>query len=271
MTLDALDYSWARPDPQQMAAAGIKVVARYLFGDGKGLTDAERRGLHSAGLGVVLNYEASRGNHLLGATQGQIDGAAARGYATELGVPSGVPIYFSCDLEVSAGQMPTVLAYLRAADSAAHPSRAYGQAAVCDAYGRPAWQTIAWSYGRMSRNAVLYQYLIEQDFHGSAVDYDTILNLDDLGAWWPEGSEHAMPTADEIADAVWGRDLTDGTLSQPASSWLKQARNNSDRKALVALLLSKLPDDAGVGLTKVQVKAAADAALDDFFGKAVAP
>lgn len=197
-TLDAFDYSWSRPDPQQMAAAGIKVVMRYLYGPGKGIDRAELDGLLDAGIGVGLNYEAQRGNHLKGAAQGRIDGAAARGYAATLGPRAAAkPIYFSCDEQVSAAQLPTVMAYLQAADSAAHPSRAYGQFSVCERFGRPAWQTIAWSGGLVSKHAVLYQYAINQDFHGSDVDYNTILNLDELGACWPEGSEHDMALTDD--------------------------------------------------------------------------
>lgn len=268
-TLDAFDYSFDRPDPHQMAASGIKVVARYLFGPGKGLDAAEVKALHAAGIGIVLNYEGQSGNHLKGAQQGAADGQAARSYAKQLGAPDGLPIYFSCDQQVFASTMPAVMAYLHAADSGPHPSRAYGQYSVLERFGRPGWQTIAWSSGLISKHAVLYQYEIEQDFHGSAVDYDQIIDIDQLGAWWPEGSEHDMPTAQEIANAVWAEQLGDGTTKQSAAAWLKQARNNSDRKALVALLLSKLPADETGGITKQQVQAAATAALDEFYGKAV--
>jgi hypothetical protein len=83
----------------------------------------------------------------------------------------------------------------------------------------------------------------------------------------PEGDD--MPTAKEIAEAVWDLPLTDSDgKRQPASAWVKQARNLSDPKAVAALILSKLPDDAG-GLTKQQVQAAVDNGLSEFFGKAV--
>lgn len=196
-TLNAFDYSWARPSPAAMRAAGITVVARYLHDSPKGLTRPEADALHAQGIGIVLNYEALSGNHLLGAGQGAADGAEARRLAAALGAPN-VPIYFSCDREVSAGMVPTVLAYLNAADSAAHQSRCYAQYAVCEAFGRPAWQTLAWSYGRMSQHAVLYQYAIDQTFQGSAVDYDTVLDRSQLGAWWPAGSSESADSGSAI-------------------------------------------------------------------------
>ena len=271
-TLDAFDYSWSRPNPQQLAAAGIKAVARYLFGPGKGIDDAERRALHAAGVGIVLNYEGNSGNHLKGAIQGATDGAAARNYARQLGAPVGTPIYYSCDQQVFPSSMPAVMAYLHAADAGDHPARAYGQFSVLEKFGRPGWQTIAWSSGLISKHAVLYQYEIQQDFHGSQVDYDQILNIDELGAWWPEGSEHNMPTADEIAQAVWDQQLSDGSTKQPAAAWLRQARNLSDSaaKRAAALILAKLPDEAG-GLTKAQVKAAVESGLQEAFAKAGTP
>lgn len=270
MTLDAFDYSWARPSPQQMAAAGIKVVMRYLYGPGKGIDRAELRALHDAGIGVGLNYEASAGNHLLGAAQGRVDGERARAFAAALGAPAGLPIYYSCDAEVRQEQMPTVLRYLHAADSEEHPARCYAQASVCDSFKRPAWQTVAWSYGRMSQHAVLYQYAINQDFHGSAVDYNRIIDIDNLEPWWPEGSEHGMPTAKEIAEAVWGEKITDGTDTMRASSWLKQARNRAggaSAKAIAEAVVAALPAHTADGsLTRAQVRRAAEAAVRDVLG-----
>lgn len=209
---DAFDYSWARPDPQQMASAGIRVVARYLTGSGKAIDRTERARLHAAGIGIVLNYEMDAGAAFGGKAQGKADGAAARAAAKALGAPKGTPIYYSVDHDVTS-QMSAVKAYLKAADSRDYPARCYGEADVLDAFGRPGWQTYAWSGGRMSRHAVLYQYLNGQSFHGSAVDHNTILDSAALGAWWPPGHapeggshrplEEAMPLSKEDVSAIW--------------------------------------------------------------------
>lgn len=241
-----------------MAGAGIKVVARYLFGPGKGIDAGEVRALHAAGIGVGLNYEGQSGNHLKGAQQGAIDGEAARQYASNLGAPIGTPIYYSCDQQVSDSQMPQVMAYLHAADSGPHPSRCYAQYSVVERFGRPAWQTIAWSSGLVSKHAVLYQYEINQDFHGSAVDYNRILDIDQLGAWWPEGSEHDMPTAKEIVDELMDRSIY-GSADKPSFvQTIRTIAANTNRDALVKAIIDGLPDTpaAGGGLTKAQVETA---------------
>lgn len=205
MTLEAIDYSDARPDPKALAKAGIKVVARYLYDSAKGLTDSERQALHAAGIAVLLNYEAYSGDALLGAAKGKTAGQDARSFAKQLGAPKGTPIYYSVDQQIlTDAQMSAVLAYLEAADDSNYPSRVYGQASVVDAWyrktKRPGWQTVAWSNGRISDHACFYQYEINQTWHGSAVDYDEIRKLDKLGAWSPEG--HQPDDGDLEVDGV---------------------------------------------------------------------
>jgi hypothetical protein len=72
--------------------------------------------------------------------------------------------------------------------------------------------------------------------------------------------EEDMPTAEEIAEAVWGQVLSDGERQQPASSWLKQSRNLSEPSRIADLVVAELPD-APEGLTKAQVKAAVETAV----------
>jgi Domain of unknown function (DUF1906) len=187
-TLDSFDYSWARPDPAQIAAAGIKAVGRYIWDGGKGTSVGEIKALWASGVGVWLGYEANSGNHLLGAAQGTKDAQDARRLLAELSeiVPYGVPIYFACDQQVSPAQMPTVLAYLNAAAAVYPAASCYAQQSVCDAWGKPSWQTTAWSPG-VSAHAAIYQWAIEQDFHGSAVDYNELTNMAQAGVLWPPG------------------------------------------------------------------------------------
>jgi hypothetical protein len=87
---------------------------------------------------------------------------------------------------------------------------------------------------------------------------------DDADALAPIASvftgEEDMPTAEEIAQAVWGATLTDGERSQPASSWLKQSRNLSEPQRIADHVLAELPDDTE-GLTKEQLRAVVEAAV----------
>lgn len=87
---------------------------------------------------------------------------------------------------------------------------------------------------------------------------------DDADALAPIASvftgEDDMPSAEEIAEAVWAQKLTDGDRTQPASSWLKQSRNLSEPKRIAEMVLGELPDLPD-GLTKQQVKDAVEAAV----------
>lgn len=258
---DALDYSYGRPDPAQLAAAGIRLVSRYLSHDtGKNLTAAEARALHAAGIGILLNWESVEGRPLGGAATGGMDGRDAAALCEQIGAPHGLTIYYSCDTDTTPGQWPIIADYYAAAGKATagrYQVGVYGEADLIDYLHRQGvvtseWQTVAWSNGRLSANADLFQYLINQTMAGAAVDFDRIINPDQLGAWWPEGSEFNMPTAQEIAAAVWREPLTDSDgKKQPASAWLKQSRNLSDPDVLAQKLAGKLQ-----GVTADQIKAA---------------
>lgn len=191
--LNAFDYSWARPDPPAMRKSGILATARYLWNGGKGLTKSELQALHSEGIHVPVNFEADAGDHLLGAPKGAENGKIARDLAHAGGVPTGTPIYYSCDRQTFPGQMSAAMDYLHAADDPSYPSRAYGQFDVIEAFARPGWQTIAWSNLQLSKHAVLYQWAIDQTFQGSAVDYNQILDLANLGAWYAPGYQPPTP------------------------------------------------------------------------------
>lgn len=186
--LDELDWSFSRPPPAAVAAAGVKVANRYLWPNSKGITTAELEELLAVGVGVTFGYEANSGDHLLGAAKGYEAGARARALMEALPHTAGLPIYYACDQQVIGDEeMQATLAYLRAADSPEHPARCYAQKSVCDAFARPAWQTLAWSDGLVSLHAVMYQWAINQTFAGSAVDYDQVLDIDQIGAAWPPG------------------------------------------------------------------------------------
>lgn len=203
-TLNAVDYSWSRPDPHQLAAAGIKLACRYLSHDsGKNVTTAEVAALHAAGIGVLANWESQPGRPLLGAPAGAQDGADAAELAEAVGFPHGSVIYPSCDTDTTAAQWPTIAAYyraFRAALAGRYRCGVYSEADLIDYLHRQgiidaAWQTVAWSNGRISVNADLYQYQINQTLAGGSVDFNTIIRADALGAWWPVGSPHtATPT-----------------------------------------------------------------------------
>lgn len=88
----ACDYSFARPDPAAIAAAGYKAVIRYLSGGqdpGKDLSSSEAAALHDAGLGIGLVWETTAQQALTGANGGRADGAAMVAELERLGFPHG--------------------------------------------------------------------------------------------------------------------------------------------------------------------------------------
>lgn len=146
------DYSWSRPDPAQLRAAGAQFVCRYLSNDpGKNLTASEVKALVGAGIAVVCNWEstATRANDG-GFTGGAADAAAALAQARACGIPDDRPIYFSVDQDTTVG--PKITAYFQGIASIIPRSRigVYGGYQVVkgclDAkLASWAWQTYAWS------------------------------------------------------------------------------------------------------------------------------
>ena len=269
---DAADYSFSRPNIAELAQAGIKLVARYLsHTDAKNLTASEAQALHAAGIGILLNWESVEGRPLGGAATGTADGRDAATLAEQIGAPHGLTIYYSCDTDTSASQWPIIADYYDAARKATEGRYAvgvYGEADLIDYLHKRGvvtgeWQTYAWSNGRVSANADLFQYLNNQSIGGGAVDFDRIIHPDLLGAWWPEGSEFDMPSAEDIAKAVWAQQLTDGDgNTKPASAWLKQSRNLSDPAKVAAAVVAKLPKGSA-SLSEADVEAAVRAVFAD--------
>lgn len=216
---DSVDYSFSRPtSPAALYTLGIRLVARYLSNppNTKNLSALEAQGLLAAGIGILLNWESEAGRPLLGGEAGSADGLVAAAVAESCGAPHGLTIYYSCDRDVdvtNASQMVTVTAYYLAAKVATagrYRVGVYGEADLIDYLVNAGavdgeWQTYAWSNGRLSANADLYQYLNTQTLAGAAVDFDRIIHPELLGAWWPDGLTLAgsgLLEGLEVADLV---------------------------------------------------------------------
>src|SRR5258706_25646 len=153
--MEGVDYAWARPNLDALWAADKRFVCRYLAypngtqPNGKVLTSAELAALHARGFGVVLNWEQASGDMLKGYATGMTHGREAVRQANALGAPDWVPIYFSCDVDTTTSQWPSVAAYLDGATAALGRNRVgvYGEADVIDAmipaHAAWGWQTYA--------------------------------------------------------------------------------------------------------------------------------
>ena len=116
MTDLSIDYSFARPAPAAIKAAGYTAVWRYLGGtEGKDLTAAEASQLHAAGLGIGCVFESLSQEPLSGAGAGTADGKAAAAQARAIGLPAGAPLLVAVgDFAAIPGQLAPIHAYYHA-------------------------------------------------------------------------------------------------------------------------------------------------------------
>jgi hypothetical protein len=99
MTELVIDYSFARPDPHVIKAAGVVGVMRYLsHPSSKDLSAAEAHALLDVGLWIGLNWETTANRAITGgATGGAADAASANNLADSIGAPHNIPIFYSVD------------------------------------------------------------------------------------------------------------------------------------------------------------------------------
>lgn len=200
------DQSWGYANPKEAYEAGYRVVSLYLSHDqSKNATAEKVKAYHAAGIGVVLNWESDPGRPLGGRGYGLEDGRDA---VTEIdtliqqvgyGPRNILAVYFSCDRQISPGDYPSIDGYFGATKeqlAGKFLSRAYGEADLVDHLVDAGltdldWQTLAWSEGRVSKNAVFYQKSINNTLAGASVDLDEVTGDPRLlGAWWPPASPY---------------------------------------------------------------------------------
>lgn len=192
---EGVDYSFSRPSPAALRAAGKSFVCRYLSGDlrhddngQKDLSVAEKDALLGAGLAIVVVWETDgRTGPLSGANGGHNDAVAACSEANALGVPHGACIYFAVDFGASQSDAPALAAYAAAARDVCHGAgyRAgiYGGLTTEQEVGADTdllWQTYAWSGGNWHPSAQLRQYENGATVADGSVDLDES-TTDDFG------------------------------------------------------------------------------------------
>lgn len=190
MSVFGVDYAWGRPGVTALTKAGVKFCCRYLSRDaGKNLTRVEAASLGDAGIWLVVVWETTAQRAMGGHAAGVVDATEAARQAAALGMPPGRPIYFAVDWDATAGQQPTIHAYLDGvAEVIGRPrvgmyggygpiSRAFNAKKIT--YG---WQTYAWSGGKWDSRAQLQQYKNDQKINGVGLDHDRAMTAD-YGQW----------------------------------------------------------------------------------------
>jgi len=189
---------------RDIAAAGYRFAARYLVPPPyawKRLTKAEAAAIQSAGLAIVSVFETAANRAAGGASAGRSDGAAAYREAQAVGQPAGSAIYFAVDYDARAQDYDAIEAYLQAAAAQipGYEAGVYGSYAVVEEMARRGacrhfWQTYAWSGGRQSSRANIYQYRNNVQVASIAVDLNR--SYGNEGWWGLRGGDHDMSKED---------------------------------------------------------------------------
>lgn len=191
-----LDYSFARPDPAELARASTGVM-RYLGYGPKVLTIHERDDLHRAGLSIGLVWETTARRMDDGGLAGASDAVAANDQADGLGWPTR-PIYFANDQN---GYRPEHLAYMQAAKAASRrPVGAYGGSAgfqsACGEAGVPfLWAVSTWGLSPRYPPCLVQEANTPPPIPGTDVNS---ARADDWGGWRPH-----MPTGQDLLTSAY--------------------------------------------------------------------
>jgi hypothetical protein len=205
MAVEGVDYSYSRPTPAQLKAAGKQFALRYVSSPGhaKNLTRVEAAGLKAAGIAIGIVFELTTARALSGRGTGRDDATSARSQVVDLGgPPDGGVIYFAVDFDAQPDQMPTILAYGEGWADVLGKDRCgpYGSYRVCKAFLDAgfdyAWNCASWSHGLWEPRAQLQQYRNGQPLGSGTVDLDRAM-ADDYGQW----KETDVP----LTEAEWDR------------------------------------------------------------------
>jgi hypothetical protein len=190
-----LDYSQARPPLGKVKSNGYGGVYRYVCSDlseqglpGKRLTPAERDQILTAGLDLGLHGEDEAGASRAGYARGREQGKQWAGYAHDvLGAPAGMTIVAAIDYDTAGTYPPVVADYLHGVRDGLNGQfelGVYGSIYVVDAAlaehtAVHGVQTVAWSHGKVSSWANLYQHG-GSEFPGT--DYNDVFRVPH-GTW----------------------------------------------------------------------------------------
>lgn len=248
----AIDYSYARPDPKAVKAAGYRGVMRYLSPNpAKNISRAEAKALHDAGLWIGLVWERSANRASAGHAAGVEDARAANQQADGLGVPDSVTIIYAVDYDANPAD---VKAYFDGAKAASkRPVGIYGgyrviEAITADAY----WQTVAWSGGKVSKKANWFQRTTHShSIKGSkASDWDENLLIGGAVPVWKAVKAEPTPApkpvvVTEFVSGTFNSQQTDtaaqqvadlGNLTKRASLWgLQEITTDAQRSTIEAM------------------------------------
>lgn len=213
-----LDYSQARPPLTSVKRAGYSAVYRYVCSDraeaglpGKRLTPRERDQILAAGLDIGLHGEDDARAALGGYARGLAQGRQWAGYAhSVLAAPKGMTIVAAIDYDTLGAYPLIVQEYLGGIDDGMqheYLTGVYGSIYVVDGalradHAMHGVQTSAWSHGKISQLAEVYQHG-GSEFAGT--DYNDVLRIPH-GTWLQTlAGDDMTPEQEKLLQACYDR------------------------------------------------------------------
>ncbi|MFC5699735.1 DUF1906 domain-containing protein [Cohnella faecalis] len=194
---------------KSLAKSGFEFAGRYLVPAAykwKRLTDAEAKVITDAGMQIVSVFETTASRPSGGASAGKLDGASAYKEAIGIGQTTGSAIYFAVDYDAQPGDYGHIEAYLKAAKAElpGYEVGVYGSYAVIEEMAKRKacghfWQTYAWSGGKKSGHANIYQYKIDTTVNGLAVDLNESFGGE---GWWSLNGEEESVMSEKDANKI---------------------------------------------------------------------
>lgn len=237
--IEGVDYSWARPGGATLKNAGKKFAVRYLYRDGqggKGLDASELQDLQNNGIEVPVVYESYAARAKEGHAAGVEDAKVAQAALGDVGLPSGMPIYFAVDYDAPESDQGVIDDYLRGAAEVLGADRVgvyagYWIVKRCKENGTAKWlwQTYAWSGGNVHPDIHLYQYRNGQNLNG-AVDFCQA-KQDNYGQPSLFGAVSPAPTPEPTPPPLTGSYALGRSVPGYVSAADAAARKNSNSTA----------------------------------------
>ncbi|WP_027085391.1 DUF1906 domain-containing protein [Cohnella panacarvi] len=196
---------------KSLVAAGQTFAARYLVPityKWKRLTRAEAEAITAAGMKIISVFETTANRPAGGAKYGTEDGKAALAEAREIRQPAGSAIYFAVDYDAHPRDYDAIEAYLHAAASqlSGYKVGVYGSYAVIEEMAKRGaakhfWQTYAWSRGKKSARANVWQHKNGVTLAGHPLDLNESYGGE---GWW--NTKSADKPAQEVKPKMSAED-----------------------------------------------------------------
>lgn len=199
---------------EKLVASGQTFVARYLVPakyEWKRISPEEAQILSDSGMDILSVFESTANRALDGLSGGKADALLAFEEASIVGQPKGSAIYFAVDFDVTKPiQYDIIEQYLLGAGSILgddYHVGLYAEYSVIEEMGKRGackhfWQTYAWSQGKLSKLANVYQFRNGQQMAGITVDMNN--SFGNEGFWNLRNAKLAIPPITKFPDVPGG-------------------------------------------------------------------